>query len=641
LNLKVVLVGQPNCGKSTLFNSVAGYRSMTANFPGATVHYTRSTVELEGELVDLTDLPGIYSLTTSNPAEIASRDFLFSGETQIILNVIDASQLSRSLELTLQLIDSGFPLLVCLNMVDEARRKGILIDTPKLATRLGVPVVETIASEGLGIYALFQNARLIYQKPSRRPFPLELQRDVEETARHFARELKQELKPEVGVAPRLLALKLLEADDHFMKFLPPLLQPHLEEHRQVLADAHGRPAEEVIEAERHALSMKIFEEVSTLKTPPADIREKIDALLTHRVWGYLLLFFSLAGFFLLVYGVGKLIEPPILALFDSGIALMSHHLSSNPFLTSILKGILQGLAGGVAIVLPYLAPFLIGMAVMEDIGYLPRVAFLMDNFMHKIGLHGTAIVPAILGYGCNVPAVMATRMLSSRRDRFIAALIATFTPCSARMTVIFGLVAFYAGPFWALGIYVLNILVIAFSGKLLSAILPESTPGMILEIPGFHTPKPSIVLRKTWLRMREFVVVAWPLLIAGSMFLSLGEYYHWDAIINRFLSPLMSLLGLPASVGTTLIFGILRKELSLLMLFQAIGTSHVTAVLTISQIMVFTLFVTFYIPCVATIAVLFKEVGWKLTFATIVYNLVLATMIALFARFFFALFPFF
>jgi ferrous iron transport protein B len=639
--LKVVLVGQPNCGKSTLFNSVAGYRSMTANFPGATVHYTRSTVELEGELVDLTDLPGIYSLTTSNPAEIASRDFLFSGETQIIINVIDASQLSRSLELTLQLIDSGFPLLVCLNMVDEARRKGIFIDTPKLATRLGVPVVETIASEGLGIYTLFQNARLLYQNPLPRPFPLELQRDVEETAHHFARELTQELQPEVGIAPRLLALKLLEADDHFMKFLPPSLRLPLEEHRQILADAHGRPAEEVIEAERHALSMKIFEEVSTLKTPPVDIREKIDALLTHRVWGYLLLFLSLAVFFLLVYGVGKLIEPPILALFDSGITLMSHHLSSNPFLTSILKGILQGLAGGVAIVLPYLTPFLIGMAVMEDIGYLPRVAFLMDNFMHKIGLHGTAIVPAILGYGCNVPAVMATRMLSSRRDRFIAALIATFTPCSARMTVIFGLVAFYAGPLWALGIYLLNIFVIAFSGKLLSAILPENTPGMILEIPGFHTPKISIVLRKTWLRMREFVVVAWPLLIAGSMFLSLGEYYHWDAIFNRFLSPLMSLLGLPDAVGTTLIFGILRKELSLLMLFQAIGTSHVTAVLTISQIMVFTLFVTFYIPCVATIAVLFKEVGWKLTIATIVYNLVLATMIALCARFFFALFPFF
>jgi len=263
----------------------------------------------------------------------------------------------------------------------------------------------------------------------------------------------------------------------------------------------------------------------------------------------------------------------------------------------------------------------------------------MDNFMHRIGLHGTAIVPAILGYGCNVPAVMATRMLTSRRDRFIAAVIATFTPCSARMTVIFGLVAFYAGPFWALGIYLLNILVIAFSGKLLSTILPENTPGMILEIPAFHSPKLTIVLRKTWLRMREFVIVAWPLLIAGSVFLSLGEFFRWDAQINRILSPLMSLLGLPNSVGTTLIFGVLRKELSLLMLFQALGTSNVTSVLSIGQIMVFTLFVTFYIPCVATIAVLFKEVGWKLTTAAIAYSLIAATLIALAARFFFAFIP--
>ncbi len=633
-------MGQPNSGKSTLFNSVAGYRSITSNFPGVTVHFTQSTVELDGQLVDLTDLPGIYSLTTTNPAEINSRDFLFSGKTDVVINVIDASQLSRSLELTLQLIDAGLPLMICLNMVDEARRKGILIDSRKLSARLGIPVVETIASEGLGVYALFQHAKRLSQNPTCRPFSLPLQKDVETIALSFAKSLKDELKERLEISPRLLALKLLEADDHFMQMLPASMTAVLEAHQHKLAESHGRPAEEVIEAERHALSMKLFEQVSTLSTPPTDIRETFDALLTHRIWGYLILFISLALFFLMVYGVGKLIEPPVLALFDAAIGAMSRLLGGPSFVFTVLKGILQGLAGGVAIVLPYLAPFLIGMAILEDIGYLPRVAFLMDNFMHRIGLHGTAIVPAILGYGCNVPAVMATRILTSRRDRFIAALIATFTPCSARMTVIFGLVAFYAGPFWALGIYLLNALVIALSGKVLSAIMPENTPGMILEIPAFHTPKLHIVLRKTWLRMREFVVVAWPLLIVGSVFLSLGEYFHWDAQLNRVLSPLMSLLGLPDAVGTTLIFGVLRKELSLLMLFQALGTSNVASVLSIGQIMVFTLFVTFYIPCVATIAVLLKEVGWKMTMAAIVYSLLAATLISLAARLFFAFVPF-
>ncbi len=637
--MRVILVGQPNCGKSTLFNSVAGYRSMTANFPGATVHFTRSTVEFDGHLLDLTDLPGIYSLTTTNPAEIASRDILFSGEIDIVINVIDASQLSRSLELTLQLIDAGLPLLICLNMVDEARRKGILIDSRKLATRLGIPVVETIASEGLGVYALFQHTERLIKNPTSRPLSLSLQKDVETTAQEFAKSLQNELKEQLEISPRFLALKLLEADDHFMQRLPTSMTAVLEAHRQKLAESHGRPAEEVIEAERHALSMHLFEQVSTVSTPPTDIREKFDALLTHRFWGYLILFISLALFFIMIYGVGKLIEPPVLALFDAAIGAMKLTLGGSSIVFTVLKGILQGLAGGVAIVLPYLAPFLIGMAVLEDVGYLPRVAFLMDNFMHRIGLHGTAIVPAILGYGCNVPAVMATRILSSRRDRFIAALIASLTPCSARMTVIFGLVAFYAGPLWALGIYLLNALVIALSGKVLSTIMPENTPGMILEIPAFHVPKLSIVLRKTWLRMREFVVVAWPLLIVGSVFLSLGEYFHWDAQLNRTLGPLMSLLGLPDAVGTTLIFGVLRKELSLLMLFQALGTSNVASVLSIGQIMVFTLFVTFYIPCIATIAVLFKEVGWKMTMAVIVYCLLAATLISMAARLFFAFVP--
>jgi ferrous iron transport protein B len=640
--VKIVLVGQPNCGKSTLFNSVAGYRSMTANFPGATVHYTRSRMYLNGTEAELIDLPGIYSLTTSNPAEVASRDFLLSGEVDAVINVIDASQLSRSLELTLQLIDLGLPVVVCLNMLDEARRKGFQISSGKLSTLLGCPVRETIASEGIGIFQLFQTVRQAGSGKQKRVQPrFSWHKDVEEVIQEMVSHLGENLFSLNCVSPRLCAIKLLEADEFFLNQLSEPVRRVAAEYRRKLAESHGQPAEGVIESERHALSMHLFQEVTTISRPRADFREKLDGLLTHRILGYLALTASLALFFLLVYGFGKLVEPPVLNLFDQGIASLGRKLEGFPAVFIVLKGILQGLAGGVAIVLPYLFPFLVGMAVMEDVGYLPRVAFLMDTFMHRIGLHGTAIVPAILGYGCNVPAVMATRILSSRRDRFIAAVIATFTPCSARMTVIFGLVAFYAGPLWALFIYGLNILVIALTGKILSAMMPEATPGMILEVPVFHLPKISIILRKTWLRMREFVVVAWPLLIAGSVILSVGEYLHWDDLVNRALHPFMSVLGLPSSVGTTLIFGVLRKELSLLMLFQALGTSNVTDVLTIPQIMVFTLFVTFYIPCVATIAVLLKEIGWKLTLAAIGYTLVLATAIALAARFLFSVFPLF
>ena len=231
--------------------------------------------------------------------------------------------------------------------------------------------------------------------------------------------------------------------------------------------------------------------------------------------------------------------------------------------------------------------------MLEDLGYLSRVGYLMDVLMHRLGLHGTATLPVLLGYGCSVPAVMATRILSSRRDRFIAAFLAVLVPCSARMTVILALVGVYLGAYYALGIYVLNLLVVVLAGHILALIWPEISPGMLMEVPAFRVPAPKVVMMKTWWRLREFVMVAFPLLVAGSAVLSLIEFYGWQQFINAALSPLTALLGLPRAVGLTLIFGVLRKELSLLMLMQALGTTNVASVMSAAQILIFTLFVTF------------------------------------------------
>jgi ferrous iron transport protein B len=253
----------------------------------------------------------------------------------------------------------------------------------------------------------------------------------------------------------------------------------------------------------------------------------------------------------------------------------------------------------------------------------------MDAFMHRIGLHGTSIVPAVLGYGCNVPAVMATRILPSRRDKIIAAVISSMVPCSARSVVIFGLVAFYLGPLWAFGIYVFNIVIVAVTGKVLSMLMPEPTPGMIMEIPPYRLPSFQVVRKKTWFRIKEFIVVAWPILIVGSIILGLLEFFNLDALINTALSPLTSLIGLPAVVGTTLIFGVLRKELALIMLTQAIGTTSVMTVLSTTQILTFTIFITFYIPCVATMAVLVRELNRKWMGAVVGITLAMATFFSL------------
>jgi ferrous iron transport protein B len=289
----------------------------------------------------------------------------------------------------------------------------------------------------------------------------------------------------------------------------------------------------------------------------------------------------------------------------------------------------------VAIVLPYLVPFLIGLSILEDIGYLPRVAFLMDAFMHRIGLHGKSIIPFILGYGCSVPAVMATRILEFQQHRFVVSILTTMIPCAARITIIFALVAFFISPNAALAIFALNILVVAISGKILSNLYPEpGSLGLILEIPAYQLPPLRNTLKKSWYRIKEFIVIAWPLLIIGSALLALMEYGKVDLYFNRLLSPLTDLLGLPASVGTTLIFGLLRKELSMIMLTQALGTPQVLTVMTPSQIIVFTVFVTFYIPCLATLAALWREIGRKGALLAILFTLSVATILALGTRVF-------
>ncbi len=256
----------------------------------------------------------------------------------------------------------------------------------------------------------------------------------------------------------------------------------------------------------------------------------------------------------------------------------------------------------------------------------------MDSFMHRIGLHGKAIIPAVLGYGCNVPAVMATRIMESRRDRFIAALVSTMVPCAARMTIIFGLTGYYLGANAAIAIYLLNLVVIALSGMILSRLMPEISPGILMEIPSYQVPRLRGALLKTWFRLKDFIIIAWPLLIVGSGVLALAEYYNLNELINGLLSPLTGILGLPRQVGMTLIFGILRKELSMLMLFQALGTTAINTVMSQGQILVFTIFVVFYIPCVATLGVLSKQLRAKATAAIVVFTFLLAVALGLVAR---------
>lgn len=609
----IALVGQPNSGKSTIFNAVAGYRTVAANFPGTTLEATQTAVSCGGAEFELVDLPWIYSLSAASPEEQRASDALLALRPDVIVHVVDSSLLPRSLELTLQLLELGRPLVVCLNMTDEAQRKGVLIDAARLEQELGLPVVTTVATRGEGIPRLFQAAVATAGRAGR---VVLMSRDVESVVGCLEARLRPDLAASVGLPARLVALRLLEAGHGLEQRLAardPGLPDALGRLRRELSESHGRPPDVVISSERHALSMNIFEQVAQVRARSGEsAQDRADRYLMHPVWGYLVLAAVLLGFFYLVFGLGRLVETPLVALFGQLDAWLNVRLPTGSVSLMLLSGVAEGLAGGVAIVLPYLVPFLAGMAILEDLGYVPRVAFLMDGLMHRIGLHGKAVIPFVLGYGCSVPAVMAARMMDSPRDRYVTAFLASFIPCAARTTIVFALVGYFVGPLAALGFYLLNLLVVAIAGRLLLRVLPEASPGLILEIPPYRLPETRATLRKVWFRLREFIVVAWPILIVGSIVLSLLEHFSLAGTVNAALAPLTStLLGLPPEVGVSLVFGILRKELTIVMLVQALGTTDFAAVLTTAQMCVYTAFALFYVPCLATLATLRAVVGTR------------------------------
>ncbi|HID08824.1 TPA: ferrous iron transport protein B, partial [Candidatus Micrarchaeota archaeon] len=593
--LRVALVGQPNSGKSTLFNAIVGYRAVASNFPGTTVEVLKGKALVGGKLAEVVDLPGIYSLRAGDPAERLARDYLLSGEVDVIVNVVDASLLARSLELTLELVELGIPMVLCLNMMDEARRKGIEVAIEGLSEILGVPVVATVAVRGRGLKELLSaigRAEI--------PKPVRFSADVERVLTKLEEKLKG--RPRA----RYLAELLLCGEP-----LPPgveidgLPTAEVELLREELISDRGEDPELIFSAERHALALRIFERVATVKHARPTFRDRLDSVLMHRVLGYPVM---LGVLFLLFYGVfeiGGMLEGHLLPFLEALTEAVEGTVPG-PF-GRILGGALQGLWAGVGIVLPYLVPFLVFLAVLEDVGYLPRIGFLLDGLMHRLGLHGKSVIPFLLGYGCSVLAVLATRILEDEKDRLITAALAVMVPCAARTVVIFGLVGRYVGPWIALSLYLLNVVVVAAAGALLRRILPGVGPGLIMEIPPYRIPTPRTVLLKVWLRLRSFITVAWPTLIVASAFFSLIDVLGWTRSLNTLLLPITWPMGLPEAVGVPLVFGILRKELSLIMLGQALGTVDFGAVLTGAQMVVFTVFVIFYVPCIATVAALWKD----------------------------------
>jgi len=624
------LAGQPNCGKSTIFNAVAGFKVNTGNFSGTTVSFTETRVYLGGRTVRLIDLPGTYSISSHDLAEKEARDFLLSGNVDVIINVLDSSILGRSLELTIQLLEMNIPMVMALNMYDESKEKGIDIDLELLNALTGVEAYPVIAVEGTGVRDLFE-AALRVAKEQFRPVQPVYDRDVEECIAQISHRYPDAIREALDIDERFVIIRLLEMDEEFEHTVWKIDRDFLQfviEKRRSLAEIHNWPEAGVFASHRHAIVFDLFEQVArvTRKTG-LSFRERIDRFIINPVGGLVaivgLLFSMFFVSFLLGDIIAGLIEAPLDAIGQKLVGM------TDGIAAVAISGLYDGVVAGVGIVLPYLLPLLVLMAILEDSGLLPRIAFMVDGILHRFGLHGKSAIPIILGYGCNVPAIMAARNMEYERDRVITMLIVPFIACSARTVIILALAGKYLGAAVTTAIYAGNILIALTVSFFLSRLQADPSPGIIMDVPPLRRPYPGLVAKKVWWRLNEFLTFAWPVIVISSLVLAFLAHVGIDRVVNGILAPITTgILNLPDATGITLFLGIFRKELTLLMLNQALGTGDVATILSSAQILVLVVFTVLYIPCIATISTLWKEGGWKVALYSAMLNTTIALVVA-------------
>jgi ferrous iron transport protein B len=543
---------------------------------------------------------------------------------------VDASVLERNLYFTLQLMELNVPLVLALNQVDMAKKKGIEIDVEKLEKLLGIPVVPTVAIKGIGIFKLLERAVEIAEKRETPKMVVKFGKEVEDG---IAKLVKMLEGVHCRYPPRYVAIRLLEGDEELEKEIERLNPEVVATAKKIskeLEELHGHSCSTVIMAERYEIAGRIAREVQKLSssTKPR-LEERLHNLTTHKIAGYVIMILSLLAIFYSIFTAGGYLSEFLNELFYITEPLF-YELFGTEAIGKLMWSVMEGVIAGITIALPYIVPFYIVLYFLEDSGYLSRIAFLMDNIMHKIGLHGKAIIPLILGYGCNVPACLGCRIMETERERLLAVFVTTLVPCAARTVIILGLVGKYLGIEYALALYIFNLAIIFALGRLAFKVLPGEPTALIMEMHDYRWPHLKTVLKQTWFRLLEFIKIAFPLIILGSFTIKLIEVFGLLEPIALALSPVtVTWLGLPLITGIALIFGVLRKELTLIMLATLFGTTNFAEVPGFGpiQMIVFTIVTMFYIPCISTIAALIKEIGWKKALIITIFEILFAITI--------------
>jgi len=543
---KILLVGNPNVGKSVIFSRLTGVRTTVSNYPGTTISYARGFLKLGEEKVEVIDVPGTYTLEPTCKAEEIALRMLQSGD--VAVNVVNATNLERSLYLTLQLLERPIPVVVALNLWDDTKHRGIAIDLDRLKVCLGVPVIPTVAVSGEGIKELVEN-------------------------------IPKATSPGLPVRGR---------DDRWAVIGEIIHQVQHIDHRhhtwlERLQDASVKPFTGGI----IAVAVLVFAFLVIRFIAEGLIDYVFDPLFNN-LWAPVVLRLSA------LMGGSGLLHDVVVGKVVSGEV---NYVESFGLISS-------GLYVPFAMVLPYIVSFYLVLGLLEDIGYLPRLAVLMDTIMHWLGLHGYAIIPTLLGLGCNVPAVLATRILESKRERFIAStLVSIAVPCAALQAMIFGLVGRQGGQYVLL-VYGTLFVVWVILGIILHHAVKGFTPELLIEIPPYRLPTWRLLLQKTWMRIYGFLAEAIPIILGAIVVINILYSFGVFRAIASFTGPVVTgLLGLPEEAVISLVIGFLRKDVALGML-ALLG-------LTTKQLVVATVVLAMFFPCIATFVVLLRELGLR------------------------------
>ena len=660
--IKVALVGNPNCGKTSLFNMASGGHEHVGNYSGVTVDAKEGTFEYGGYKFLLVDLPGTYSLSAYSPEELYVRKNLLEDLPDIVVNVVDASNLQRNLYLTTQLIDMNLRVVMALNMYDELNAKGDKLDIRQLGYLLGMPIVPTVSRTGEGIEKLFDTVIQVYEKSDphlSRHIHINHGTELEQSIDRIKKLLKKNTDIRYKYSTRYLAIKYLENDKEIetvVENLPnrdEIIAARFEENTRIRGLMDAGLESSLVDAKYAFVQGALAETYEPYKGKRRrnTITDKIDAVVTNR-WAAFPIFFLLL--YIVFSGTFVIGEYPMMWIewiVEKFGAFVSSMMADGWLKDLIVDGVISGV-GSVLVFLPNILILYLFISLLEDSGYMARAAFIMDRLMHKMGLHGKSFIPMIMGFGCNVPAVMATRTIESRKSRIITMLIIPLMSCAGRMPVYI----LIAGAFFSrhaglvlLGLYALGIILAVIAAKVMSRFFKDDDLPFVMELPPYRIPTAKSIFRHTWEKGRQYLQkMSGVILICSMIIWFLGYFPNHDAYatvqeqqehsfigyVGKAMEPALEPLGFDWRMGVGIVAGVGAKELvvsTLGVMYADEGTLQdaLANSITPAGALAYMVFILLYFPCIATFVAIKNEGGgWKWAIITAVYTIVLAWVAA-------------